>query len=697
MARSIGIRIGVPYFNMTGMGGGGSISANAVRFDGTNDWLTRAAGPASIADGQVGTFNVRFNRQGNTGQQTILWVGTWAVATHEFADVLIEFDATDHLHFQLKNSSGTNVLEMTSTTTYTDSTEHHALIWFDLGSIGLSRTQYGMRVDDTDETGTPTVGTATDIDFTDKWLIGIADDPANLNKLNGELGEIWFHTARLNGNESHIYSLFDSGGAGVDISTDGSVPLGKAPFVYLHTSADTGFGINSGTGGDFTETGALAASTFAAAVAAPSDPTLFAELDFLQPFGSAITSAVTRGETARISYADDFGSANKEVTDASGNVTAEATDSPVFEHNPITPFVAKGVRINDDYANICLQSETFNNASWTKTNGSVTADDTTAPNNAAEADKIVEASDTGQEHFATQAIAMGDNDKHVFSVWVKASERTIIFLRTVDKGSVVSRTWFNLSTGAIGTQSGNHGARIEEYKNSWYRCAVVFDPLTGIGTPEVGVGLADADNSATYNGDGSSGAHVWGASCVDIPSLVGDRDCPFMPYVPTTTTIQDPGETTLKVDADWYNPEEGTIFIEIEVDSPISGSDRVVFTLADDSADNNGHRVFSDNGLALKLITEIGGAQVVNAGSALAVQNSTIYKIAIGYAADDVVLYVAGVQRASDTNTSGAVAIGANRLTFAASNNSSHMFMWARSFKYYSERKSNAELVTLTT
>jgi hypothetical protein len=181
--------------------------------------------------------------------------------------------------------------------------------------------------------------------------------------------------------------------------------------------------------------------------------------------------------------------------------------------------------------NIALRSEEFDNAAWTKTRSSVSANATTAPDGTATADKIVEDSTASSTHTVNQSIAFTSGNAYTFSCWFKAAGRT--FVEIVLPTAVFGMTrgsFFNLSTGALGANINSvPGRSIQAFPNGWYRCSITDTATaTTSGTPTVF--LASADNVDSYSGDGSSGIYAWGAQ-VEI-SLVGALPSS---YVPTTT------------------------------------------------------------------------------------------------------------------------------------------------------------------
>ena len=94
--------------------------------------------------------------------------------------------------------------------------------------------------------------------------------------------------------------------------------------------------------------------------------------------------------------------------------------------------------------NLVLQSQTIDNASWTKTNSSITANATTAPDNTLTADKLVENGTAGVFHLAVQDATVVVGFAYTFSVYAKAAERTLIILNYDDGTDHL--TTFNLAT-----------------------------------------------------------------------------------------------------------------------------------------------------------------------------------------------------------------------------------------------------------
>jgi hypothetical protein len=173
-------------------------------------------------------------------------------------------------------------------------------------------------------------------------------------------------------------------------------------------------------------------------------------------------------------------------------------------------------------ANLILQSQTFDNASWAKSQSTVTADATTAPDGTITADKLVEDSTTNI-HQIIQSAASGIGVVETFSVYAKQAGRQWVVLQL---GSGAS-SYFNLATGVVGTTVGGT-ATITNVGDGWYRCSITG---TRVASNNNFILLASADTVTTYLGNGTSGVFIWGAQLEPVTYQTTPS-----PYVATTAS-----------------------------------------------------------------------------------------------------------------------------------------------------------------
>ena len=218
---------------------------NATNFDGSTDYFLRAGGLTGISDGNTGLVSY--------------WTKPDAVVAVEFvvSNDALGFsvdNAGDDVRILADNSVGTEILNVNSVgDPLTAGQWNHVLIAFTTGGT------IQIYVNDIDRTGTPNTNTADDIDYTKtNWSVGARYD--GLFKFAGCLSEVYVNIAEtldlsvVANRRKFVTADIEA----VDLGSDGSIPTGSAPAIYL-PNAFSSFGTNAGTGGDLTDQGSVAA------------------------------------------------------------------------------------------------------------------------------------------------------------------------------------------------------------------------------------------------------------------------------------------------------------------------------------------------------------------------------------------------------------------------------------------------------
>ena len=162
--------------------------------------------------------------------------------------------------------------------------------------------------------------------------------------------------------------------------------------------------------------------------------------------------------------------------------------------------------------NLTTYSEQLDNAAWTKSNTTIAANATAAPDGYTTADKVVENTATSTHQIgrvytkATSAIA------YTLSAYVKAAGQTAVYFETDDAASNGATCLFNLADGTAGTPTANAfaavSATIEDAGNGWFRCALMFTTTTTASlTTNIKVKQATA-----YAGSTANGLYIWGVT-----------------------------------------------------------------------------------------------------------------------------------------------------------------------------------------
>lgn len=185
----------------------------------------------------------------------------------------------------------------------------------------------------------------------------------------------------------------------------------------------------------------------------------------------------------------------------------------------------KGLLVEEARTNLALRSQELDNAAWSKNNTTISANAVVAPDGTTTADSLIETAAAGTTHTATSTgVSVSSGVVHTWTVYAKPAGRSWLSINAVDSAHS-HRTWFNVSTGAVGTVAAGAAASIEALSNGWYRCQVTL--TTDDTTIHHAVELADADGSVVFDGDGVSGIHLWGAQL--------EAGAFATSYIPTTT------------------------------------------------------------------------------------------------------------------------------------------------------------------
>jgi len=233
--------------------------------------------------------------------------------------------------------------------------------------------------------------------------------------------------------------------------------------------------------------------------------------------------------------------------------TTAAYYGPRFDYDPVT-LAPKGLLIEEQRTNLILRSQEFDNASWSKSGSTVTANATTSPDGTADADKLVETATTGQ-HRASQAVTVTSGAAYTYSIYAKAAERTSIWVRIIGAATFAGCI-VDLTNGAITGTTGTSTAT--NVGNGWYRITV--SGTSDSTTATVYANLIDGAGANTYTGDGVSGIYAYGAQLE-----AGAFATSYIPTVASQVTRSaDVATMTGTNFSSWYNQTEGTFVTSVQ-------------------------------------------------------------------------------------------------------------------------------------
>jgi hypothetical protein len=361
-----------------------------------------------------------------------------------------------------------------------------------------------------------------------------------------------------------------------------------------------------------------------------------------------------------------------------GLIQTAAVNDPRFDHNPTTG-ESLGLLVEEARTNIALRSEEFNNASWTKTRSSITADAVVAPDGATTADKLIASIDTNT-HSVVQNVTL-TVAAWTFSIFLKQAEYTSARILVFDGIATTYAAIFNLSAGTLTSTTGSPLATsINASGNGFWRCGITVTGTVVAGNVQVRPVSGGNDN---FTGDGTSGIYLWGAQL--------EAGAFATSYIPTTsatvTRAADVASITGSNFSSFYNSSAGTLFAEYR--TPASGL-RGVADFNDNTA--NERIALLTSGTDPKMLVVDGGATQADLDGGTIVA-STMTKTAVAYAVNDFsIVHAAGT---AVTDTSGTLPT-VDRLLIGADQASNYQNGRIKRLTYWPTRLSNTVLQQIT-
>lgn len=221
-----------------------SAGQNASEYDGVGDYLLRSSALIGDADSQVGTMSFWFRMDGQDAENNVFInsaTGGWLVS--RLVDGRLKFESL----------AGPVIYRGFSNSTYTAGPDwHHALFSMDSAGSPISH----LYIDGVDELDEDVHVPSSTHDWTEAgWAI--ASMETGDEWLEGDLAEFYLHTGEyIDFSVLANRRLFvNADGQPVDLGPACATPTSSAPILCLTFDYQDTFGLNSGTGGDFTVNG----------------------------------------------------------------------------------------------------------------------------------------------------------------------------------------------------------------------------------------------------------------------------------------------------------------------------------------------------------------------------------------------------------------------------------------------------------
>jgi hypothetical protein len=366
---------------------------------------------------------------------------------------------------------------------------------------------------------------------------------------------------------------------------------------------------------------------------------------------------------------------------------ASAYYAPRFDYNPVT-LAPNGLLIEEQRVNLLTYSDQFNNAAWSKSDATVTANNSVAPDGTITADTLADTVANTSHNINQTYASFTSGTTYTFTIFAKAGTATVVQIL----GSMAAfgaNVWanFNLSTGVVGSVGTLTTASITPFGNGWYRCTIT-GAATATSSGSVSVNLTNSSATAVrgvvYVGSGQT-TFIWGAQLE-----AGAFATSYIPTVASTVTrAADIASMTGTNFSSWYNQSEGTLFSTFQR----AGSSNSGAVLgSNDNTTNNRIQIRATNATTVDNFIILSGSS--NFFQSFTVLTNAITKAALGYKTNDPNSAVNGVAGATDTSE--VIPIGLTTLGIGNVTSSGFLNGHLRTITYYSSRLTNAQLQALT-
>jgi hypothetical protein len=262
------------------------------------------------------------------------------------------------------------------------------------------------------------------------------------------------------------------------------------------------------------------------------------------------------------------------------------------------------IRSEDAATNLLLQSQTFDNASWTNGNSSETANTHTAPDGTTTADTITSDGTLGSN--IRQSVTTSSGSAYTASCYLKAGTTDWVFLQLSDLVDDSAGAYFNLATGEVGTEATDgtwtHTASptITAIGNGWYRCTVT----TTVNVVSTTCRILHSDGDGDVDVAIDDTVIVWGAQ-VELGTVATS-------YIPTVTSTVTRAEDNISwaVASTPYSATNGTVWSDSKLvmnDATLNVA--TIWSVYEDASDRIG--VYGD-GTNWRFFCVNGGSTVVH-------------------------------------------------------------------------------------
>lgn len=350
-----------------------------------------------------------------------------------------------------------------------------------------------------------------------------------------------------------------------------------------------------------------------------------------------------------------------------------------------------GYLVEEARTNLCLRSQEFDNASWAKTDTTITANDTAAPDGTITADLLTEGT-AGTALVEQTGITIVSNSTNTVSRFFKRGNTDWVRMLLYETAAPSNRitVWANLATGALGTPAnGGTGSgatgTIQAVGNGFYRVTLTGAINNAATSLSFTTSSASADSSTTKVNNATR--YEWGAQM--------EAGAFATSYIPTTTAsvTRAADIPTLLSAAFPLSQTEGTLVCRGAFYGNHPTNSARLLDLSDGTSNERVLLHRNSSSRTMGYVVTDGGSGQVSLSSTVTIAENTLTGSAAAYKVNDCAVVQAGESVQTDATatmpTNDRLIFG-NRFDGQAAASG-----WLRHGRYFPRRASNSELATM--
>jgi hypothetical protein len=336
--------------------------------------------------------------------------------------------------------------------------------------------------------------------------------------------------------------------------------------------------------------------------------------------------------------------------------------------------------------NLFTYSEQFDNAAWTKSGATITANATTSPDGTTNADSFI-GNGSNAEHSILQSLSFIGGTTYTISFYAK--KNTNNFIQVVGASSAFgANVWanFDLNSGVVGSVGSSTTASIQNVGDGWYRCTAIAAAIATTSTNIVMFLINSSTSSRAESNSLSTSVYLYGAQTESgsySTSLINTSGT-------AVTRVKDAASKTGI--SSLINSTEGVLYAEIAALAD-DGTNRFM-TLSDGTNDNR--VLFGYRAVTNQIFARIEGNNSASVDLEYISLDTTLNsKVAISYDSSfNYKMYVNGLLVDSGIGTDSI--IGLDRLDFANAIGTENFYGNVQSLMVFPTVLSDDDLTLLT-